>query len=113
MFELADRPENKCKTLSVCVVLKDWRPCYITLNLLCVQECGLHVDVCNIFHFSMSFSHKAGNSPSRPAGRFCIGRSSWGVVGHRPGIGYVSSKNRGIGRRADARTTSAGGIKYV
>ena len=41
---------------------------------------------------------KAGNSISRPAGRFCIGRSSWDVVGHRPGIGYVSSNNRGIGR---------------
>ena len=41
---------------------------------------------------------KCGNSLSRPAGRFCIGRSSWDVVRHRPGIGYVSSKNRGIGR---------------
>ena len=38
-------------------------------------------------------------------------------MGHRPGIGYVSSKHRGIGRAverwADARTTSDGGIKYV
>ena len=41
---------------------------------------------------------KGGNSLSLPPGRFCIGRSSWDVVGHRPGIGYVSSKSRGIGR---------------
>ena len=41
---------------------------------------------------------KAGNSVRRPAGRLCMGRSSWDVVGHRPGIGYVSSRNRGIGR---------------
>ena len=47
---------------------------------------------------AINYQCKAGNSLSRPAGRFYIGRSSWDVVGHRPGIGYVSSKNRGTGR---------------
>ena len=64
-------------------------PCHICVEtLIKVQHTLLYEsDYC-----------KAGNSLSRPAGRFCIGRSSWDVVGHRPGIGYVSSKNRGIGR---------------
>ena len=33
---------------------------------------------------------------TKPAGRTILHRPD--VVGHRPGIGYVSSKNRGIGR---------------
>ena len=56
---------------------------------------------------------------TKPAGWPILHRPvSWDVVGHRPGIGYVCEFKKswhrpGVMRRADARTTSAGGIKYV
>ena len=43
------------------------------------------------------------NAGTHSAGRFCISRSSWNVVWHRPGVGYVSFKNRDIGRASVMR----------
>ena len=83
---------------------------YLAINYCTYYMCTSTIESmslsrwCNIYKeftlpkFVWNSSPKAGNSLSRPAGRFCPGRSSWDVVGHRPGIGYVSSKNRGIGR---------------
>ena len=65
--------------------------------MVCVHKANVFV-YCISFVCVVTLQRKAGNSLSRPAGRFCIGRSSWDVVGQRPGIGYVSSKYRGIGR---------------